>query len=80
MGSSCTVCIADEFIFVDIPEAPVHGPMNFVRSQRRETISCRRLSMGAVHCWQLAALLSSFRAKPGCPKNSLHTSDALHAV
>ena len=54
--------------------------MNFVRSQRRETISCRRLSMGAVHCWQLAALLSSFRAKPGCPKNSLHTSDALHAV
>lgn len=29
IASSCTVCIADEFNFVDIPEAPVHWPMNF---------------------------------------------------
>lgn len=72
IASSCTVCIVDEFIFVDIPKAPVHGPMNFGDA---------RLFPVANFAWELPSLgswalrLSSFRAKPWASKNSLHSNN-----
>ena len=73
IGSSCTVCIADEFIFVDIPKAPVHGPMNFVSSQSRA-----RQFPAANFAWELAQLAAG--KVDGCPKIAHIPALPLHAV